>query len=275
MNIHPAKNHSPRPQAAKATGGKLIDLRGVTKVYQTAAGSFTALKTVDLQIEAGEFVAIVGKSGSGKSTLLNMLTGIDRPTSGQVKINDSIIQTLSEDQIAVWRGRNVGVVFQFFQLMPTLTVSENVMMPMDFCNVYPAGERRSRAMRLLEEVDVADQADKFPATLSGGQQQRVAIARALANDPPVIVADEPTGNLDSRTTADVLALFQRLADGGKTVVMVTHERDVAPRVSRIVTLADGRIVRGEPGDDNGAAANSTVQPAGPGLTAKQQEGVYV
>ncbi len=244
MRIHTPNHRKTQQQAAKSNGGNLIDLRGVTKAYQTAAGSFTALKNVDLQIKEEEFVAIVGKSGSGKSTLLNMLTGIDRPTSGEVSINGTVVQTLNEDQIAVWRGRNVGVVFQFFQLMPTLTVVENVMLPMDFCNVYAPRQRRQRAMHLLERVDIAEQSDKFPATLSGGQQQRVAIARALANDPPIVVADEPTGNLDSQTADDILTLFQQLSADGKTVVMVTHERDIADRVSGVVMLADGRIVNG-------------------------------
>ena len=229
------------------SNGHLIELHQVVKTYESAAGTFTALKRVDLRVGEGEFVAIVGKSGSGKSTLLNMLTGIDRPTSGEVSVNGMVVQTLDEDQIAVWRGRNVGVVFQFYQLMPTLTVVENVMMPMDFCNVYPVRERRKRAMSLLEQVGVADQANKFPATLSGGEQQRVAIARALANDPPIVVADEPTGNLDSRTADQVLTLFQNLSTDGKTVVVVTHERDIAPWVSRVVTLADGRIVNSASG----------------------------
>ncbi|MCP4427835.1 MAG: ABC transporter ATP-binding protein [Chloroflexi bacterium] len=250
MKKHFKNNRRAQQQAAKSNGRTLINMRGVTKAYETAAGSFTALNNIDLQIEAGKFVAIVGKSGSGKSTLLNMLTGIDRPTTGNIEINETAISagstqaltTLTEDQIATWRGRNIGVVFQFFQLMPTLTVVENVMMPMDFCNVYPPRQRRQRALALLEQVGVADQADKFPAKLSGGQQQRVAIARALANNPPILVADEPTGNLDSRTADDVLTLFQKLADDGKTVIMVTHERDVASWVSRVVMLADGRIV---------------------------------
>ena len=230
--------------------GNLIDMRHVTKVYETAAGSFTAIKNIDIQIRAGEFIAIVGKSGSGKSTLLNMLTGIDRPSDGTVAINGTTISAgstqavapLTQDEIATWRGRNIGVVFQFFQLMPTLTVIENVMMPMDFCNVHPPRQRRKRALALLEQIGVADQAHKFPAKLSGGQQQRVAIARALANDPPILVADEPTGNLDSRTADDVLTLFQNLADSGKTVIMVTHERDVEAWVARVIMLADGEIV---------------------------------
>lgn len=244
MNIHRARHHRRQQETAKPHDGNLIDLRGVTKRYETAAGSFTALTNVDLQIEAGKFVAIVGKSGSGKSTLLNMLTGIDKPTVGSVGINGTVIQTLDEEQRALWRGRHVGVVFQFFQLMPTLTVIENVIMPMDFCNVYPVRERSQRALSLLEGVGVASQAYKFPAALSGGQQQRVAIARALANDPPIVVADEPTGNLDSHTADAVLTLFQNLSSDGKTVIMVTHERDIASWVSRVVTLADGHIVDG-------------------------------
>ncbi len=224
------------------TADMLISLRGVTKDYDTPAGSFTALRAIDLQIAQGEFAAIVGKSGSGKSTLLNMITGIDRPTRGDVIIGGTAVNTLNEEKTAVWRGKNVGIVFQFYQLMPTLTVLENVLMPMDFSGIYPLSERPKRALQLLAQVGVADQADKFPATLSGGQQQRVGIARALANDPPLLVADEPTGNLDSQTAADVVTLFKRLVDSGKTIVMVTHEQDITPHVSRVITLADGRIV---------------------------------
>jgi putative ABC transport system ATP-binding protein len=229
-------------QNGYAQNVRLVDLRDVVKTYETGAGAFPALKGIDLQVDGGEFIAVVGKSGSGKSTLLNVLAGIDRPTSGEVVVGGTQVHTLREGQIAAWRGRNVGVVFQFFQLLPTLTAVENVMLPMDFCHMYPARQRRIHAMQLLDLVDVADQANKLPATLSGGQQQRVAIARALANDPPIVVADEPTGNLDSRTAEDVLQLFEDLAAGGKTVVMVTHERDVAQRVTRVVRLADGKIV---------------------------------
>jgi len=203
---------------------------------------FTALGGVSLNVDQGEFVAIVGKSGSGKSTLINMLAGIDRPTSGEIYVGDTAVHTLSEEQLAVWRGRNVGVVFQFFQLLPMLTVIENVMLPMDFCHMYPVRERRRRAMALLEQVDLADHADKLPGTLSGGEQQRVAIARALANDPPVLLADEPTGNLDSRTADSVFELFQEAVRAGKTLVMVTHDLDLAQRVGRIVRIADGQIV---------------------------------
>jgi putative ABC transport system ATP-binding protein len=235
----------PVPQALRETRAEvsaLIDLRGVTKIYETPAGQFTALRGVDLGIFRGEFVAIVGKSGSGKSTLLNMLTGIDKPTTGEVWVAGSAIHALSENQTARWRGLTVGVVFQFFQLMPTLTVLDNIMLPMDFCNRYLARERRGRAMHLLDLVDLADQAHKLPSELSGGQQQRAAIARSLANDPPVLAADEPTGNLDSRTSDNVFRLFSTMAEQGRTVVMVTHDLDLAERVGRAVMVADGNIV---------------------------------
>ena len=231
----------------------VADLRGVTKVYETGAEDFPALSDVDLSIDAGEFVAIVGKSGSGKSTLLNMLTGIDRPTSGMVRVNGTALDDLSENEVARWRGDNVGLVFQFQQLMPTLTIAENVMMPMDFTKSVPTWERHPRAMSLLDLVGIQDQADKFPSALSGGQQQRAAIARSLANDPPLIAADEPTGNLDSHTADSVLQLLADLAAVGKTVVMVTHERDIAARVGRVVTVADGRI----PGTDIAAGAEAS------------------
>jgi putative ABC transport system ATP-binding protein len=220
----------------------LIDLHQVEKIYQSAAGSFTALKRVDLQIDRGEFVAIIGKSGSGKSTLINMVTGIDRPTSGEVLVGDVPVHTLSEGQMAAWRGRNLGIIFQFFQLLPALTIIENVMLPMDFCNMYTPRERPERAMQLLAQVDMAEQAYKLPSAVSGGQQQRVAIARALANDPPVLIADEPTGNLDSKTANAVFQLFENLVANGKTVVMVTHDSDLAKRVDRAVIVADGAIV---------------------------------
>lgn len=226
----------------------VIELKGVTKVYETGAGVFSALVDADLEIVEGEFVAIVGKSGSGKTTLLNMLTGIDRPTSGVVRVKGAVLGEFSENEVARWRGDNVGLVFQFQQLMPTLTIAENVMMPMDFAKSVPAKDRNPRAMGLLETVGIADQADKFPAALSGGQQQRAAIARALANDPPVVAADEPTGNLDSHTADSVLGLLADLTAAGKTVVMVTHERDIAARVDRVVTVSDGRILESDPGE---------------------------
>ena len=222
--------------------GHAIDLRQVVKTYKTEAGSFPALRGVDLNVDAGEFVAVIGKSGSGKSTLINMIAGIDRPTSGEVMVGDTPVHTLSEGKLAVWRGRNMGVVFQFFQLLPTLSVVENVMLPMDFCNVYASSERRDRAMAALEEVDVTDQANKLPLTLSGGQQQRVAIARAMANDPPIIVADEPTGNLDSKTAQSVNELLAELVDEGKTVLVVTHDVELSEMVHRTIIMADGEIV---------------------------------
>jgi len=222
----------------------LIDLRGVVKDYVTDAGPFRALERVDFQVDAGEFVAVVGRSGCGKSTLMNMITGIDRATAGNVSVAGQDLARLSEGKVAEWRGRTVGVIFQFFQLLPTLTVVENVMLPMDFGGLWTPRERHERAMALLEQVGMADQARKLPASTSGGQQQRVAIARALANDPPIVVADEPTGNLDSATAEVVFALFHALVDAGRTVVMVTHDADLAARTRRIVHMADGRILDG-------------------------------
>src|SRR4051812_46056386 len=200
----------------------LIELSRVNKSYTVASGTFQALKDVTLRIGNKQLVAITGKSGSGKSTLLNIITGIDRPTDGNVTINGIRVDKLSETELASWRGKNVGVVFQFFQLLPTLTILENVMLPMDFCDAYPKKERKERALALLEKVNIKEQADKFPSSLSGGQQQRVAIARALANDPPLIVADEPTGNLDSHTATAIFELFANLTRSGKTVIVVTH-----------------------------------------------------
>ena len=222
----------------------LIELRKVSKAYNVAAGKFLALKKVYMQADAGEFVAVVGKSGSGKSTLINMITGIDKPTSGEVFVASTAVHAMDQEQLAVWRGRNVGVVFQFFQLLPTLTVAENIVLPMDFCNTFPVKERRERAISLLEKVGITEQADKLPADLSGGQQQRAAIARALANDPPLIVADEPTGNLESATSDAVMGLFANLAAEGKTVLMVTHERDLSRFFTRFIMLVDGRIASG-------------------------------
>jgi putative ABC transport system ATP-binding protein len=220
----------------------MISLQRITKDYTTPAGAFTALRDIDLDIRAGEFVAIVGKSGSGKSTLLNMAGGIDSPSSGSVIVSGTAIDGLRERQLALWRGRAVGFVFQFFQLLPTLTVAENIMLPMDFSRQFPAGQRRKRALDLLDRVGVVEQADKLPSALSGGQQQRVAIARALANDPPVVLADEPTGNLDTGTARAVLDLFRTLANQGVTVMIATHERDIARMVDRIIEMVDGRII---------------------------------
>ena len=219
----------------------MISLRQVSKSYETPAGRFSALKDVDLEIGAGEFVGVVGKSGSGKSTLLNMVAGIDRPTSGSVDVAGTAVHSLSENRLAVWRGRNVGFVFQFFQLLPTLTAAENVMLPMDFCKTFPLRERRKRALELLDRVAVGAQADKLPATLSGGEQQRVAIARALANEPSLVLADEPTGNLDSVTAIAILDLFRDMANGGTTVLIATHEADIARVIDRRIEISDGTL----------------------------------
>jgi putative ABC transport system ATP-binding protein len=224
----------------------LIRLRGVTKTFPVAAGQFTALDDVTLEIAKGEFLAVVGQSGSGKSTLLGLISGIDRPTRGEVHVAGTAVHTLGERELSPWRGRAIGIVFQFFQLLPTLTAAENVMLPMDFCDVWPARERRDRAVTLLDRLGVADQANKLPSTLSGGQQQRVAVARALANAPAVLLADEPTGNLDSRTAESMLELLANLVDDGQTVVMVTHEQGARRFATRTVTLADGRVVPTEP-----------------------------
>jgi putative ABC transport system ATP-binding protein len=232
------------PASARENGDlhSLIDLRGVSKSYKTVAGDYPVLKNVDLQFQAGEFISIIGKSGSGKTTLLNMITGIDRPSGGEVWVNGTALHELSEGKMARWRGRNLGIVFQFFQLLPTLSVLENIMLAMDFGGKYPISERRNRAMYLLDLVGLAEHAHKLPLALSGGQQQRVAIARALANDPPVIIADEPTGNLDSRTAESVFELFHQMAAQGKTIIIVTHDRELAKRVHRTTLIADGEIV---------------------------------
>lgn len=221
----------------------MISLERVAKVYKTAAGTFSALYPLDLEIDRGKFAVVIGKSGSGKSTLLNLIGGIDRPSSGTIRVGGKDVHDLTESDLASWRGRNVGFVFQFFQLLPTLTAAENVMLPMDFCGIYPVGQRRSRAMELLAQVGVSDQADKLPATLSGGQQQRVAVARALANNPAMVIADEPTGNLDSTTGRQIMQLLHSLTAMGTTVVIATHERDVAHRVDYAIELSDGKMVR--------------------------------
>lgn len=222
--------------------GTLIRFHDVSKIYETSAGSFTALKNVDLSIVRGQLVSIVGRSGSGKTTLINVLTGIDRPSKGEIFVDGTPVHALDEGERSVWRGKNVGVVFQFFQLLPTLTVLENVRLPMDFSDVLSPRSRDERAMDLLAQVGLQDKAGMLPANLAGGQQQRAAIARALANDPPIIATDEPTGNLDSKSAQSVLRLFEELVDSGKTILMVTHDRDLARNAHRVIQLSDGEIV---------------------------------
>jgi putative ABC transport system ATP-binding protein len=233
----------------------LIDLNDVKKAFTTDAGLFLALKGVDLHVNAGEYVAIIGKSGSGKTTLINMITGLDRPTEGEILVSGEKVERLGENQLAIWRGRTIGVVFQFFQLLPTLTALENVMLPMDFCGTPVFTKRRERARELLRLMEIEDQANKLPSKLSGGQQQRVAIARALATDPPILAADEPTGNLDSKTAEAVFSLFERLASLGKTILVVTHDPDLAQRASRQLHIADGLIVS----DINGNGTKQTTR----------------
>ena len=226
-------------------GKPLIQMEQVEKAYRTPAGDLCALKGIDLEVQKGEFVGVVGKSGAGQSTLVNMVTGIDKPTSGHIRVGSHAVHDMSEDQVASWRGRNVGVIFQFFQLLPMLTVAQNVMLPMDFAGLFNSPkERQERALHLLEQVEIADQADKLPSAVSGGQRQRVAIARALANDPMFLAADEPTGNLDSKTSEAVFRVFEKLVGEGKTILMVTHDLDLASRVTRTVHLADGEFVSG-------------------------------
>jgi putative ABC transport system ATP-binding protein len=223
----------------------LVQVKQVVKNFPVGGGFITVLKGISFDVKDGEFVTIVGPSGNGKSTLLNMITGIDRPTDGEVVVNGLEIHKMTENQLAAWRGQQVGIIFQFFQMLPALSLLQNIILPMDFAKKYSQKERHERAMHLLETVDLADQANKLPSMVSGGQQQRAAIARALANDPELIVADEPTGNLDTRNANDVFDLFVKLIEDGKTMVMVTHDKDLARRVPRVVEIIDGKITRDE------------------------------
>jgi putative ABC transport system ATP-binding protein len=223
----------------------IVQIKDVVKSFKVGDGEVTILKGISFDVKDGEFVSIVGPSGNGKSTLLNMITGIDRPSDGDVIVTGRKLNTMSENQLAAWRGENVGIIFQFFQMLPALSLLQNVILPMDFANKYKPKERRERAMMLLERVDLADQAHKLPSMVSGGQQQRAAIARALANDPPLLVGDEPTGNLDSRTAQDVFELFSQLVEAGKSMLMVTHDKEMARRVPRVVEITNGKITRDE------------------------------
>jgi putative ABC transport system ATP-binding protein len=222
----------------------LVHVDNVVKDFQGPSGTIHVLKSVSLTVQPGEFVGVRGPSGSGKSTLVNMITGIDRPTGGSVRVAGEPLEKMNENQLARFRGKKIGVIFQFFQLLPTLTIVENVILPMDFCRMYKPRERTERAMLLLDQVGLADQAHKLPNTLSGGQQQRAAIARALANDPPLLVGDEPTGNLDSKTADKVFSLFEDLVQQGKTFIMVTHDNDLARRMPRLVQVFDGELYEG-------------------------------
>ncbi|HXV97101.1 MAG TPA: ABC transporter ATP-binding protein, partial [Anaerolineae bacterium] len=223
-----------------ATNGHkpIIEVKDVVKSFPVGDREVTILKGISFEVKQGEFVSIVGPSGNGKSTLLNMITGIDRPSEGEVIVTGQEVHQMNENRLAAWRGENVGVIFQFFQMLPALSLLQNVVMPMDFANKYSPKERRERAMHLLETVGLADQAEKLPSMVSGGQQQRAAIARALANDPPLLVGDEPTGNLDSRMAGEVFDLFSQLVSTGKTMVMVTHDKELARRVPRVVEIMD-------------------------------------
>ncbi len=224
---------------------QVVQVIDVVKSFPVGGGEVTILKGISFDVKPGEFVSIVGPSGNGKSTLLNMITGIDRPTGGEVIVTGQEVHRMSENKLAAWRGQHVGIIFQFFQMLPALSLLQNIILPMDLAKKYKPRERRERAMHLLELVGLADQAHKLPGMVSGGQQQRAAIARALANDPALIVADEPTGNLDTAQLADVFDLFGRLVEQGKTLLMVTHDKELARRVPRIVEIIDGRITRDE------------------------------
>ena len=238
-------NNSQHNKNAQRNGKSVVQVIDVVKSFPLGGGEITILKGISFEVGQGEFVSIVGPSGNGKSTLLNMITGIDRPSAGEVIVNNTAVNKLSENQMALWRGRNLGIVFQFFQLLPTISVIENIMLPMDFCNTYPMRQREKRARELLDLVEVREHAYKLPTALSGGQQQRAAIARALANDPDLLIADEPTGNLDTRTAGDIFDLFSELVVQGKTLLMVTHDKELARRVPRVVEIIDGKITRDE------------------------------
>jgi putative ABC transport system ATP-binding protein len=239
--ITPARE-GPEPGSGRSGQAALIEMDGICKVFKSPAGEFTVLKDISACFYEGEFVSVVGRSGSGKSTLVNMLTGIDHPSCGSVRILEAYPHKMSESRMAVWRGHNLGIVFQFFQLLPMLSLLENTLLPMDFCNKYDTDEREERAMQLLSLVGLEKYAGELPAAISGGQQQSAAIARALANDPPILVADEPTGNLDSAAARQVMSIFDDLVEQGKTILMVTHDRSLAERTQRTLVLSDGQLV---------------------------------
>lgn len=234
---------------------RIIHLEKTAKTYHSSSGDFEALKGIDLDVYPGEFVGIIGKSGAGKTTMVNMITGVDHPTRGKVLVNQTDVHQLGENQLALWRGKNIGVVYQSFQLMPTLSLVDNIVLPMDFCGTFHPRRSRERALELLEQVGLKEHAQKIPSAISGGQQQRVAIARALANDPPLIIADEPTGRLDSATAEIVFEIFDALVRQGKTILMVTHDQSIASRLSRVIQLADGQLVNPSEAEELEAAEN--------------------
>ncbi|MDR3574640.1 MAG: ABC transporter ATP-binding protein [Anaerolineaceae bacterium] len=242
-SFSPAEAIPKETQEHQAEAVPLISLRNVVKCYKTNSGDFKALNGINADFYAGEFVGIVGRSGAGKSTLVNMITGVDHLSSGEVWVNNHPVHKMNENQVALWRGRNLGIVYQSFRLMPSLCLLDNIMLPMDFCGLYDRKKSPQRAMALLEEVELADHAFKPPSAISGGQQQRVAIARALANDPPILVADEPTGRLDSLTAEIIVRMFEKLASQGKLVIMVTHDTGVLRRATRSIIIQDGEIVQ--------------------------------
>jgi putative ABC transport system ATP-binding protein len=256
-------NSSPVSSKTENPTNALIELRDVSKVYASAAGQFTALRGINVKIYPGEFLGVIGKSGAGKSTLLNMITGVDALTEGEVLVrtdgNPVSIHKLSENNLASWRGHNLGVVFQSFQLLPMLTLLDNVILPMDLCGEYSPRASRQRAMELLELVEIGEHANKLPAFISGGQQQRVAIARALANDPPILVADEPTGSLDSVTADHIFDVFEHLVERGKTIIMVTHDMGLQPRFSRHLLIADGEIIPETAPDSGSIPTHDVIQ----------------
>ncbi len=256
-------NTSPIASKTENPANALIELRDVSKVYASAAGQFTALRGINVKIYPGEFLGVIGKSGAGKSTLLNMITGVDALSEGEVLVrtggNPVSIHNLSENNLASWRGHNLGVVFQSFQLLPMLTLLDNVILPMDLCGEYSPRASRQRAMELLELVEIGEHANKLPAFISGGQQQRVAIARALANDPPILVADEPTGSLDSVTADHIFDVFEHLVERGKTIIMVTHDMGLQPRFSRHLLIADGEIIPEAAPDSSSAPTHDVTQ----------------
>lgn len=240
------QNPSGQPIPAERPMQPLIRLRGLVKAYRTSAGSFEALKGINLEIYPGEFVGVIGRSGAGKTTLVNMITGVSRPTRGEIWVGDVPVHRLDESRLALWRGQTLGVIYQSFHLMPSLSLLNNVLLPMDFCGLFRPIKSQERALELLRQVELESHAYKLPAAISGGEQQRVAIARALANDPPILVADEPTGRLDSVTAGRIFEIFERLHAAGKTLVMVTHDEGFARRTTRTVHLIDGQIAGEEP-----------------------------